>query len=653
MFGLLFTGNNRGVKRLSPPQILSPYYRNFFTIISIFLLLFTSSSNLYAAAADGTYHGGTGGWVDGGNNLNHTHFTASGIFNLVPMDMTFINPDIYGTSGTATTTGAITIAADGTNTASFELTNISLYDYDGGSSGVLVTRYTNISIVGNLVGGGTVSSVNTLAITLSGTGNALTATNFNFSNFAGQQITSFEVRFTVNANATDNLGILAFTIANAADSNVAPALGGSFTTAGTVDDNSTTTPFSSVTVSDADGDNVSVSITYTAANGTLSGTGLTGSFGNYTLTSIAPATATTRLQALTFTPTANQVAVGNTVVTSFTLTPNDGTENGTSDSTTQYTATSVNDTPTDIAFDSYSVGHSGGLNAVVGSATTTDADTGEAFTYGLVAGTGDTNNGSFNINGSQLRANDSSGLLAGTYSVLVQTDDGNTSGTFAKAFTVYVYDNIAPTISSVSIPNTAMKVGDAVTVSITAGEAGLSMISGSVNGVTVTGFSDDTGGNYSATYTIVNGGTDRAAVDSIPVSFVLQDGAGNDSATYTTAIVQNADSIDANIPAISSVTVPNAAMAVGDAVTVSITAGEAGLGLVSGTFNNISVTGFSDDTGGNYSATYTVVEGHTDRAAGDTIPVSFVLRMDQVTTVLPIQLQSYKMQTALMPIVQP
>ena len=147
MFGLLFTGNNRGVKRLSPPQILSPYYRNFFTIISIFLLLFTSSSNLYAAAADGTYHCGTGGWVDGGNNLNHTHFTASGIFNLVPMDMTFINPDIYGTSGTATTTGAITIAADGTNTASFELTNISLYDYDGGSSGVLVTRYTNISIV--------------------------------------------------------------------------------------------------------------------------------------------------------------------------------------------------------------------------------------------------------------------------------------------------------------------------------------------------------------------------------------------------------------------------------------------------------------------------------------------------------------------------
>lgn len=80
-----------------------------------------------------------------------------------------------------------------------------------------------------------------------------------------------------------------------------PVLSGTFETSGSVNDNATLTPFSGVTVSDSDGDNVSVNITYTGANGTLTGVGLTGSAGNYTLTSNTAATVTTRLQALTFT----------------------------------------------------------------------------------------------------------------------------------------------------------------------------------------------------------------------------------------------------------------------------------------------------------------------------------------------------------------
>ncbi|QKQ26856.1 hypothetical protein [Candidatus Reidiella endopervernicosa] len=72
-------------------------------------------------------------------------------------------------------------------------------------------------------------------------------------------------------------------------------------------------------------------------------------------------------------------------------------------------------------------------------------------------------------------------------------------------------------------------------------------------------------------------------------------------------------------------------MKVGDAVTVSITAGKAGLSLNSGTINGVAVSGFTDLTGGNYSATYTVAEGHTDRAAGDTIPVASCWMMRPVT----------------------
>ncbi len=189
-----------------------------------------------------------------------------------------------------------------------------------------------------------------------------------------------------------------------------------------------------------------------------------------------------------------------------------------------------------------------------------------------------------------------------------------------------VIDGVAPTVTDVSIPNAAAKVGDAITVSITASEAGLSLNAGQVNGVNVTGFSDDGGGSYSATYTVVEGNTDRAAGADVPVSFILQDAAGNNSATFTTAISQAADAIDANSPSVTSVGMTNAAAKVGDAIAVSITASEAGLSLNTGTVNGVNVTGFTDNGGGSYSATYTVAEGNTDRAAGDDVPVNFILQ---------------------------
>ena len=204
---------------------------------------------------------------------------------------------------------------------------------------------------------------------------------------------------------------------------------------------------------------------------------------------------------------------------------------------------------------------------------------------------------------------------------------GNTSASYTTAINQNsdAIDANSPTITGVSIPNTAMTVGDEVTVTITASEGGLSLNSGTVNGVAVTGFADNGGGSYSATYTVQEGDTDRAAGDDIPVSFVLTDAAGNNSSTYTTAISQGSDLIDANTPSIVAVSVPDATMKVGDAVTVTITASEAGLSLDSGTINGVAVSGFTDNGGGSYTATYTVQEGDTDRAAGDDIPVNFVL----------------------------
>jgi len=273
----------------------------------------------------------------------------------------------------------------------------------------------------------------------------------------------------------------------------------------------------------------------------------------------------------------------------------------------------------------------------VGDAVTVTITAGEAGltlvsgTVNSVAVTGFTDNGGGSYSATYTIVNGGTDRAAGDsipVSFVLQDGAGNVTSTYTTAISQGAdsIDANNPVITNVTVPNTAMNVGDAVTVTITAGEAGLTLVSGTVNGVSVTGFTDNGGGSYSATYTIVNGGTDRAAGDSIPVSFVLQDGAGNVTSTYTTAISQGADSIDANNPDISNVTLPNTAMNVGDAVTVTITASEAGLTLVSGTVNGVAVTGFTDNSGGSYSATYTIVNGGTDRAAGDSIPVSFVLQ---------------------------
>ena len=91
-----------------------------------------------------------------------------------------------------------------------------------------------------------------------------------------------------------------------------------------------------------------------------------------------------------------------------------------------------------------------------------------------------------------------------------------------------------------------MNVGDVVTVSITAKRSRSHINSGTINGVAVTNFTDNGAGNYQRDYTVLEGHTDRAAGDAIPVSFILEDAAGNASDTFTTAISQASDAIDAN-----------------------------------------------------------------------------------------------------------
>src|SRR5688572_28364953 len=67
------------------------------------------------------------------------------------------------------------------------------------------------------------------------------------------------------------------------------------------------------------------------------------------------------------------------------------------------TITNVNEDPTDLALSSTSINENVASNSTVGTLSTTDPDAANTFTYTLVTGTGDTDNASFNISGSNLR----------------------------------------------------------------------------------------------------------------------------------------------------------------------------------------------------------------------------------------------------------
>ncbi|MFN9433405.1 MAG: cadherin domain-containing protein, partial [Planctomycetota bacterium] len=127
--------------------------------------------------------------------------------------------------------------------------------------------------------------------------------------------------------------------------------------------------------------------------------------------------------------------------------------------TVAITVTNVNETPTDIGLSASSIAENAGANAVVGALSTTDPDASNTFTYSLVTGAGDADNGSFNISGNSLRATDSFNFeTKSSYTVRIRSTDQG--GLFTeKTFTISVTNvNEAPTdiaLSSTSIAENA------------------------------------------------------------------------------------------------------------------------------------------------------------------------------------------------------
>ncbi|WP_229599853.1 Ig-like domain-containing protein [Vibrio navarrensis] len=224
---------------------------------------------------------------------------------------------------------------------------------------------------------------------------------------------------------------------------------------------------------------------------------------------------------------------------------------------------SSNSAPTDINLNTSAIDQSATApGADVGTLSTVDSDGGDSHSYALVSsgssGNGscsgnDGDNASFQINGSTLETSGS--LNAGSYKVCIQTNDNTT--TFEKNFTISVNDDVKPTITSVTIPNSPHKVGDTVTATITVSSdtddytTGSGGISGTINGYNLGSLTRTGNTTYTAQFTITDGGTDVAAGSDIAVNLTLTDSNGNISDAFITAISQASDAIYANKPTIS------------------------------------------------------------------------------------------------------
>ncbi|MHA4868827.1 Ig-like domain-containing protein [Duganella sp. PWIR1] len=262
--------------------------------------------------------------------------------------------DLTGNAITVSSVQLPSVSSASYNAATHVLTvtGANLVGVAGAANDITVAKLTlkgegSVSRTLSTTGNVEVNGASGFSVTLSGADIAAVEALLNKNGNSSAGGTSYALSLADDWNSVignANTAITGVGVAVTNTANSAPTISGT-ATAG-VNDNATIKPFSGVTVADVNGDNVSMTISFNGANGTLSGTGLSGGSGSYTLSAATPAALTTQLKALTFTPSANQAAVGVGIATAFTLTATDANGlAGTPNTSTVITATSVNDAP--------------------------------------------------------------------------------------------------------------------------------------------------------------------------------------------------------------------------------------------------------------------------------------------------------------------
>jgi hypothetical protein len=125
------------------------------------------------------------------------------------------------------------------------------------------------------------------------------------------------------------------------------------------------------------------------------------------------------------------------------------------------TVTNVNETPTDITLSATTIAENNAIGSVVGTLSTTDFDAANSFTYALATGTGDTDNASFTIDGSSLKANAVLNFESkSSYTVRVRSTDQGGLKT-EKAFTISV-SNVNETPTDIALSAATIAENNAI-----------------------------------------------------------------------------------------------------------------------------------------------------------------------------------------------
>jgi hypothetical protein len=130
------------------------------------------------------------------------------------------------------------------------------------------------------------------------------------------------------------------------------------------------------------------------------------------------------------------------------------------------TVNNVNETPYALSLSNASQAENTATDTTIGTFSTSDVDSGDTFTYSLVAGTGDTDNASFNISGANLRNTSVFNYEAkSSYSIRVRTTDAGGlyyEGIFSGITITNV--NEAPTNISISSASISENVPTGTTI---------------------------------------------------------------------------------------------------------------------------------------------------------------------------------------------
>ncbi|OYP39074.1 cadherin domain-containing protein [Rhodopirellula sp. MGV] len=274
----------------------------------------------------------------------------------------------------------------------------------------------------------------------------------------------------------------------------------------------------------------------------------------------------------------------------------------TTEETFTVTITEQNVAPTAIALSSATVAEDAEVDDVIGTLSTTDANSTDVFTYTLVSGTGDTDNASFSISGDTLTLNTTLDFeTKSSYSVRVRSTD---------PFGLFFEDTFTISVTDVNEDPSALVIDNAT------------VTDGATSGTTVGGLSvTDPDSGDTVTYTLVTGdGDDDNA------SFTIS---GSDLVTGFTADFFQKSSYTVRIRATDSgglfteeaitITVNEANVApTAIALSASTVAENTASGTAVGTLS-------STDANSGDTHTYTLVSG-----AGDDDNASFTISGDEL-----------------------